>query len=251
MTVISNGSALATRVWVEVATVTPSPPPKTARPGCQHGQCSWFDFGREPGVKPQQVGGGKGWHDHLHGPVFSGPGSSGSSGWAALLSAAVIAASVTAFITVILARRKSREEERSRIRTVFAEALEAIAAYKEFPYAIRRRDVSDPGKERVRLSEELRRVQTRLTYYTTWINAESKAVGDAYESAVDELRTVAGGACRDAWNAEPISADGQMNIGPDLVDLSSIKPYETAYATTAEAYLASYVKAWPWSTRSR
>ena len=191
-------------------------------------------------------------HGHHSAVAVAAASSSPSVGWVALtsvLSASVIAAATSALVNGILARRKSREEECSRIRTVFAEALEAVAAYKEFPYAIRRRDGTEPGKERVRLSEELRHVQSRLTYYTTWIHAESETVGKAYDDLISTLRRVAGGACREAWLAEPITADAQMNIGPDLVDLSSLKPLETAYAAEAEKYLAGYVRPW-WKRRS-
>ena len=52
---------------------------------------------------------------------------------------AVLAALLSACIAVWAARRKSREEERARQRDLFASAFKAYAAYKELPYAIRRR----------------------------------------------------------------------------------------------------------------
>ncbi len=58
---------------------------------------------------------------------------------AAILSEAFLAAAVAAAINIRLARRKSRQEERNKLRTTFAEAFAAHSAYKEFPYAIRRR----------------------------------------------------------------------------------------------------------------
>lgn len=179
--------------------------------------------------------------------VSSSSGSSGgpSVGWWLLtvfVSSAVVAAGISAWASARLTRRKSREEERARVRTVFAEAFEAVAAYKEFPYAIRRRAGDEPARERVRLSEELRAIQTRLTYYSAWIHAESTTVGDAYDMLVTELRKVAGQACHDAWEADPITDDKDMNIGPDLVDLSSLKDHEKAYTTAAESYLANFLR---------
>lgn len=161
---------------------------------------------------------------------------------AALLSGAVVAALIAAAVNTALARRRSLEEERARVRTVFAEAFEAVSAYKEFPYAIRRRRADVAAEERVRLSEELRKVQTRLTYYLAWTRAESLQVGAAYETLVVELRRLAGGACRDAWLANPINEDSEMNIGPDLVDLSASAGLETAYTQAAQDYLAEYLK---------
>ena len=177
-------------------------------------------------------------------PPAPEPQSDGSSSLvlAALLSGAVVAALIAAAVNTALARRKSLEEERARVRTVFAEAFEAVSAYKEFPYAIRRRRADAPAGERVRLSEELRKVQTRLTYYLAWTRAESQAVGDTYEALVTELRRLAGGACRDAWLAEPITEDREMNIGPELVDLSTLADLEHAYTQAAQTYLSGYLK---------
>ncbi|WP_156415593.1 hypothetical protein [Terrabacter sp. Soil811] len=159
-----------------------------------------------------------------------------------LISGAVLAAVIGALANTALARRKSLEEERARVRTVFAEAFEAVAAYKEFPYAIRRRRADQPAEERIRLSEDLRKVQARLTYYCAWTLAESPAVGHAYGALVRDLRAVAGGACREAWQAEPITADRDMNIGPDLVDLSALTSLEEAYTSAVETHLSAFLR---------
>jgi hypothetical protein len=160
---------------------------------------------------------------------------------AAFISGAVIAAVIGALVNVALARRKSLEEERARVRGVFAEAFEAVAAYKEFPYAIRRRRHDEPAQERVRLSEELRKIQSRLTYYTAWTKAESTEVGRAYNTLCAKLRQVAGGACREAWAAEPITTDAEMSIGPEVVDLSALTTLEKAYTDAAQAHLAEFL----------
>jgi hypothetical protein len=86
----------------------------------------------------------------------------------AIISGAFLAAMVAGAINVWMARRRSREEERARIRSTFAAAFEAYTAYKEFPYAIRRRRADDPEGERIRLSEALRAIQEKLSYYLAW-----------------------------------------------------------------------------------
>ena len=94
----------------------------------------------------------------------------GSSLTTALLSGAVAAALISAIVTSCIAeltaRRKSREEERSRQRDLFASAFQAYAAYRELPYAVRRRRHDEPAAERVRLSETTREIQSRLSYST-------------------------------------------------------------------------------------
>lgn len=58
---------------------------------------------------------------------------------AAVISGAFLGALVTALINIWLARRTRYGAERDRVRTAFATAFAAYSAYKELPYAIRRR----------------------------------------------------------------------------------------------------------------
>jgi hypothetical protein len=163
---------------------------------------------------------------------------------AAVLSGAFLAGLVTAAINIWLARRKSREEERNRQRTAFAEAFAAYSAYKEFPYAIRRRRADAPGEERVRLSEALREIQSNLAYHLAWTAAESETVGRAYADLVRQLRITAGSAMHEAWNAPANDSDAAMNIPPTVVDLSSLGPHEAAYIDAVRAHLRSLAPWW-------
>ena len=153
------------------------------------------------------------------------------------LGGAVIAAAISALVSVLIARRKSLEEERARVRSTFAEAFEAVTRYKEFPYAIRRRRDDRPAEERVRLSEGLREVQARLSYYVAWTKAESADVGAKYETLVTELRKIAGKACHDAWLAAPAHTDRDMNFPPGVIDLSGLKEHEDAYIHATQQHL--------------
>jgi hypothetical protein len=153
------------------------------------------------------------------------------------LAGAVIAAIIGAVVNIALARRKSLEEERARVRTTFAEAFQTVAEYKEFPYAIRRRRSDIPAEERVRLSEALREVQAKLSYYAAWTKAESDDVGRAYEKLVGNLREIAGKACHDAWLAPATNDDKDMNFPPGVVDLSALKPDEEAFVAAARKHL--------------
>ncbi|MBB6566676.1 hypothetical protein HPO96_34980 [Kribbella sandramycini] len=161
---------------------------------------------------------------------------------AALLSGALLAAIVGAAANTYLARRRNREDERARVRSICAEALEAVAAYKEFPYAIRRRRADQPGSERNRLADEMRHVQTRLTYYSTWMKGESPALATAYDTLLSNLRRVAGRACHDAWLATPTSADKQMNFQPGVIDLTELRQYEDAYVAAVKQHLNRILK---------
>ncbi len=163
--------------------------------------------------------------------------------WA--LVAAIVTAAAGAVLAVWAARRKSREEERARQRTLFAEAYQAYAEYKEMPYAIRRRRHDDPPAERIRLSEIVRDIQSRMTFYETWIAAESPAVGVAYRALVTELRGTAGRAMQEAWKAPAITEDAGMNIPAEVIDLSGLKQRENEYTEVFQRHLERLAPWWP------
>jgi hypothetical protein len=164
----------------------------------------------------------------------------------AVVSGAFLAALITAVINLWLSRRKSREEERNRLRNGFAEAFADYSAYKEFPYAIRRRRADASAEERIRLSEALREVQARLAYHLAWTSLESKAVGQEYSNLVQQVRRIAGAAMHEAWKALPTESDDAMNIPPSVIDLSSLAPHEAAYMEAVRAHLRGLA---PWWSR--
>lgn len=168
-----------------------------------------------------------------------------------LLSGAFLAAILGAVVNTLLARRNTRIEERARIRATLAEAFQAYANYKEFPYAIRRRRADQPGEERLRLSEALRHVQSQLSYYQAWTLAESAHAGAAYNDLVLQGRKAAGAAMRYAWNAPALDNDEGMNIGSNLVDLTALEPAERRFIRAANAHVAALTKSWPQRVRDR
>lgn len=161
-----------------------------------------------------------------------------------LLASTVLAAILTGTINILLAWRKSREEERSRVRTVFAEAFAAYAEYKEYPYVIRRRNIEKPGEERVRISEQIRQTQEHLNYYLAWTRAESDDVGRAYDALIEQVRASAGVAMKEAWQQPAIAEDAAMIIPSSQVDLGSLKTYEAAYTTAVGKHLKKLSSWW-------
>jgi hypothetical protein len=147
-----------------------------------------------------------------------------SDGAAATLIAAAVAAVVSLFGLWLNGVR----QERARRREIFAQALAAVVAYQEFPYAIRRRRNDQPGEERVRLSEDLRVVQKELAFHLAWVELEGSAkTAGHYRALVAETRRVAGGYMRDAWNGEPTSEDSEMNITD--IDYGTLEEPQAAY----------------------
>lgn len=176
-------------------------------------------------------------------PVTS-PGASSAGLIGAIISGAFLAAMLAGAVNVWMARRRSREEERARIRNTFAAAFEAYSAYKEFPYAIRRRRSDEPEAERVRLSEALRAVQEKLSYYLAWTEAESPDVGEQYAKLIAEARRIVGRAMHDAWNDPPCGADSDMNIPPEVVNLGQLATAEGEYMQAVQQHLSSLTPWW-------
>lgn len=167
----------------------------------------------------------------------SASGDSGQSVSSLILGLLLSGALLAAVVNIVLTRRKSLEEERNRIRTTCAEAFEVVAAYKEFPYAIRRRRADTPQAERVRLSDELRQIQARLSYFTAWMRGEDAALSTAFDDLVSNLRRIAGKACHDAWLAPATDADAAMNFPPGVIDLSDLNSYEDTYIAAVKTHL--------------
>jgi hypothetical protein len=164
-------------------------------------------------------------------------------------AATLIAAAVAGAVSLIGLWLKGLRDERSRRRQHFAEALTAVVAYQEFPYAIRRRRHDQPGEERVRLSEALRQVQETLAFHQAWVDLEAQSeTAEAYRAFVAATRRVAGGYMRAAWDGEPTSRDEQMNITD--IDYSELRRLQAAYLE-AVAIDLSPLRRWRGRVQSR
>jgi hypothetical protein len=169
-------------------------------------------------------------------------GMAGISGL--LLSASIIAALITGTINLTLARRRSREEERARVRNTFAEAFKAYSEYREFPNAIARRDLARSADERQRLFEALRQLDARLAFYRTWALLEAPAVGAVYEALLEEARAITDKAMRAAWT-QPVDADDvDQNLDPRLLDPAALSSFEDAFRTAVAAHLRRLAPRW-------
>ena len=232
------GAPLLTPLAIASPTAAPSPtPPPTTTPGVI------ATTGTKPGT-PAATTAATATSSPAPTIIINPPPAAAGGLLAALLSGAVIAAAMGAAITVWQARRTSHEQNRARVRATLAEAFQAYSEYKECPYAIRRRRADQPAEERLRLSEALRSVQARLSYYQAWTRIEHPPTGEAYAALLTQGRIVAGGAMRAAWNGPALDSDADMNIGPDQVDLTALSPYEQAFLDAASAHLHALHKAW-------
>lgn len=157
---------------------------------------------------------------------------------------AIAAALIAAFVGIVTLVANGRRARKDRQREVFAAAFGDIAAYKEFPYIVRRRRHDTPEEERQRISGELSEVQRRLNHNRAVLKVEAPRVGSAYSRLVDETRRVAGAAIRDGWNLTPLTTDAQVHVRD--VDLTPIDPFEEAFLNVMADHLAPM----PWWSRA-
>lgn len=151
-----------------------------------------------------------------------------------------ISAGVSAAISLLTFWVAGLRQERARRRELWAAALAVTMAYREFPYAIRRRrcEPEHCSEERVRLSEALRLVQQDLAQHQALMRIEDQPeVSEAYEQLVRRTREIAGGYMNDAWEADPIKDDPEVNTGAPY-DYSALTKHEDAYVEVLKGNLA-------------
>ena len=152
--------------------------------------------------------------------------------WSDVVVAAVVAGTVS-FVVMLADHRRAHVD---RLRNQYADAFRAYAAYREFPYVIRRRG-SDDSAERSRITEELRRVQEQLTFSVAWMELESPDVSRAYVKLVDQMRDVAGNEMRRAWELPAAEKGSDMNIASYQDDLKALRDAERAFLAAADKRL--------------
>lgn len=152
--------------------------------------------------------------------------------WSDVVVAALVAGAVS-FVVMLADHRRAHVD---RLRNQYAEAFRAYAAYREFPYVIRRRG-SDDSAERSRITEELRHVQEQLTFSLAWMELESPDVSRAYARLVDQMRDVAGNEMRRAWELPPTENGGDMNVANYQEDLKALRDAERTFLAAADKRL--------------
>jgi hypothetical protein len=153
--------------------------------------------------------------------------------------AAIIAGAFSLLVLALTTWLSSQRDRDNRRRDMYSKAFAAVASYKEFPYVVRRRRVGEvavAAEERVRISEDLRRVQEQLSYFAAWMAIESGRVAAAYRHLVAETRRIAGSQIHRAWLESPITEDAGMNL-PDI-GIAELVPAESAYLAAVSDHLS-------------
>jgi hypothetical protein len=156
---------------------------------------------------------------------------------ARLVVSAAIGLASTLLITIAGWLWNQRQKRLDAHAKLLADAYTAVAAYKEFAFAVRRRDPAEPAQERIRISEAMRAVQQELTFHIAWVPGTSRRVSESYDALIRETRKVAGTAVRDGWNNPAITTDSQMNMPEVAAALAELTPYEREFLREVQHYL--------------
>lgn len=143
---------------------------------------------------------------------------------------ALIAAAVAITLAVLSPAFTAAAERRLRKREVLAKAVGALAAYREYPYVIRRRDPTDSPGERRRITAEIMSIQRELTEASIWIGAEAPRRYTSFDAAVADHRRIAGGLMNEAWKTEPAGDDAGMNINDVRAALEPLRAHDRELA---------------------
>ncbi|MBL8930202.1 MAG: hypothetical protein JNL54_08780 [Kineosporiaceae bacterium] len=123
-----------------------------------------------------------------------------------LLGSGIVSAVVTAVLGSFTTASKAATEARRR---GYVEALEAILAWSEFPYRVRRRASDDP--ERLEALAALgHQVQERRTGALAWVAADNREMYEVFRLNLEALDAVTGPSIADAWQQSPVTAASGM-----------------------------------------
>jgi hypothetical protein len=122
----------------------------------------------------------------------------------------VIVAALTAAAALLITRAGDAANRR---RDRYAQAMQTLVAWVEFPYRVRRR-VDDAPETLSQLAGIGHDLQETLACHQAWIATEHPGVARAYAETRRTLAAIVGQAVTDAWNAQPIARAADMNLGP-------------------------------------
>jgi hypothetical protein len=123
-----------------------------------------------------------------------------------ILGSTVLATLVTAVVTGLRSSSAARREG-------YASAVEAVVAWFEFPYRVRRR-TSDTPDALGGLASVGHDLQQRLAGRLAWVAAENNVLSDVFDTVLDAARPRVSTSLTEAWNTAAVSAAREMNVSP-------------------------------------
>jgi len=163
----------------------------------------------------------------------------------------VVVAVLTAIGTVLITRASDAANRR---RDRYAQAVETLVAWAEFPYRVRRR-TDDDSATLAGLATMGHDLQERLACHQVWIATEHPALARIYAQTREIVSAVVSPAVTEAWESAPISKPADMNLGEwgpgttSAIAIARLQPHiENRFGFRR---LGRGLRAWnPWESRS-
>ncbi|MGH9228305.1 MAG: hypothetical protein ACRD07_06145 [Acidimicrobiales bacterium] len=125
-----------------------------------------------------------------------------------LIVVPVAVAALTAIATMLVTHAG---EATNRRRDRYAEAVQTLVAWTEFPYRVRRRTDDEPATIAA-LADRGHDLQERLACHEAWIATEHPDLARAYADARATITDVVGPAVSEAWESAPVMKASDMNL---------------------------------------
>lgn len=129
---------------------------------------------------------------------------------------------ISAGAVVVAALVPRWSEARNHRRDHYANAVQALVAWAEFPYRVARRTSNAP-EVLSRLAQRGHDLQEDLACHLAWVAAENRRLGDLYCLVADALREATRPALQAAWEREPATQPVAMNIGALRTDEIAVR----------------------------
>jgi len=146
-----------------------------------------------------------------------------------LIVVPVVVAALTSAAALTISRSG---EAANRRRDQYAQAVQTLVAWIEFPYRVRRRTDDNPVtlSSLVELGHD---IQERLACHQAWIATEHPPVATSYNKTRQTIGPVIGAAITEAWSTPPAVTAAQMNLG-DWGPASTCAPAIAAFQHEVE-----------------
>jgi hypothetical protein len=127
---------------------------------------------------------------------------------AAVIGLPVVIAALTTAATMAITRAG---EAANRRRDRYAQAVQTLVAWIEFPYRVRRRTDDDPATLKA-LADLGHDLQERLAGHQAWIATEHPRLAATYATTRIMITGRVGPAIQEAWETQPTATPAAMNL---------------------------------------
>ncbi len=111
------------------------------------------------------------------------------------------AAVIAGVVAIVLSAVGRKREHDDRRKTLYSQAFEAVLAWEEALYRVRRR--ASDGSEDATIKNGFHDLQERIAYHYGWLSIESAELGTSYMALADTVKRECAPLIQEAWAQRP------------------------------------------------